>query len=205
MAILQNENHAIFSAAKQRVKSVDQSKPTASPPILNADIYWVHLLKDMIHSGEAAKIGPYALAVYVVIKAHVNMAGSSFPSVQTIAEKSGMSDRQVLRQLKILTEAGFLKNAREGKGSRNLYILREKVHIQGGGEGAVASWDYVPSKMSETLAELKNILLTGNPGSTNIHIENLHINLTMGDTIINTGAPIEHRIKDLREAIKPKK
>ena len=78
---------------------MNQPKPAASLPILNADTYWVHLLKDMIHSGEAAKIGPYALAVYVVIKAHVNMAGSSFPSVQTIAEKSGMSDRQVLRQL----------------------------------------------------------------------------------------------------------
>jgi hypothetical protein len=58
------------------------NKPTLqnAPPILNADTYWVHLLKDMVHSGEAAKIGPYALAVYVVIKAHANMAGSSLPS-----------------------------------------------------------------------------------------------------------------------------
>lgn len=185
---------------------MSQSKPiTANTPMLNADTYWVHLLKDMIHSGEAAKIGPYALAVYVVIKAHVNMAGSSFPSVQTIAEKSGMSDRQVLRQLKVLTEAGFLKNTREGKGSRNLYVLREKVHIQGGGEGAMASWDYIPSKMGETLAELKNILLTGNTGSANIHIENLHINVTMGDTIVNNQISMEQRIRDLREALKPKK
>ena len=184
---------------------MNNSKKEITSTILNADTYWVHLLKDMIHSGEAAKIGPYALAVYVVIKAHVNMAGSSFPSVQTIAEKSGMSDRQVLRQLKILTEAGFLTNSREGKGSRNPYTLREKVHIQGGGEGAVASWDYVPSKMSDTLAELKNILLTGKTGSTNIHIENLQINLTMGDATINNGVPLEQRIKDLREALKPKK
>ena len=51
----------------------------------------------------------------------------------------------------------------------------------------MASWDYAPSKMGDTLAELKNILLTGNPGSTNIHIENLQINLTMGDATINKG------------------
>lgn len=116
-----------------------------------------------------------------------------------------MSDRQVLRQLKTLTEAGFLTNSRAGKGSRNLYTLREKVHIQGGGEGAVASWDYVPSKMGDTLAELKNILLTGNPGSTNIHIENLQINLTMGNATINNGASLDDRIKDLRDALKTKK
>lgn len=69
----------------------------------------------------------------------------------------------------------------------------------------MASWDYVPSKMSDTLAELKNILLTGNPGSTNIHVENLQINLTMGDATINNGVPLEQRIKDLRNALKPKK
>ena len=68
----------------------------------------------------------------------------------------------------------------------------------------MASWDYVPSKMGDTLAELKNILLTGNPGSTNIHIENLQINLTMGDATINNGVPLEQRIKDLRDALKPK-
>jgi len=42
--------------------------------------------------------------------------------------------------------------------------------------------------MGETLAELKNILLTGNPGTTNIN-----------------GVPLEQRIKDLRDALKPKK
>lgn len=183
---------------------MDQSKPAATPPILNADTYWVHLLKDMVHSGEAAKIGPYAFAVYMVIKAHTNASGTAFPSVPTIAEKSGMSETQVKRQLKILTEAGFLTNLRPTNGTKNIYALREKIHIQGGGEGAVASWDYIPSKMGDTLAELKNILLTGNPGTTNIHIENLQINLNMGEATNINGVPLEQRIKDLRDALKPK-
>lgn len=114
---------------------MDQSKRIASPPTLNADTYWVHLLKDMVHSGEAAKIGPYAFAVYMVIKAHTNANGTAFPSVPTIAEKSGMSEPQVKRQLKILTETGFLTNLRPTNGTRNIYALREKIHIQGGGEG----------------------------------------------------------------------
>jgi hypothetical protein len=58
--------------------------------------------------------------------------------------------------------------------------------------------------MSDTLAELKNILLTGNPGSTNIHIENLQINLNMGEATNINGVPLEQRIKDLRDALKPK-
>ena len=175
-----------------------------TPPILNADAYWVHLLKDMVHSGEAAKIGPYAFAVYMVIKAHTNANGTAFPSVTTIAEKSGMSERQVKRQLQILTESGFLTNLRPSNGTRNIYALREKIHIQGGGEGAVASWDYIPAKMGDTLTELKNILLTGNPGTTNIHIENLQINLNMGNATNVNGVPIEERIKALRDALKPK-
>jgi len=68
----------------------------------------------------------------------------------------------------------------------------------------VASWDYIPTKMGDTLAELKNILLTGNPGTTTIHIENLQINLIMGNATNVNGVPIEERIKALRDALKPK-
>jgi hypothetical protein len=45
-----------------------------------------------------------------------------------------------------------------------------------------------------------NILLTGNPGTTNIHIENLQINLNMGNATNVNGVPIEERIKALRDA-----
>ena len=49
-----------------------------------------------------------------------------------------------------------------------------------------------------------NILLTGNPGTTNIHIENLQINLNMGNATNVNGVSIEERIKALRDALKPK-
>ena len=39
-----------------------------------------------------------------------------------------------------------------------------------------------------------NILLTGNPGTTNIHIEDLQINLNMGESTNLNGVPIEERI-----------
>ena len=114
---------------------MNQPKPMAHPPILNADTYWVHLLKDMVHSGEAAKIGPYAFAVYMVIKAHTNANGTAFPSVPTIAEKSGMSEPQVKRQLKILTEAGFLTNLRPTNGTRNISPCVRKFTSKAAGRG----------------------------------------------------------------------
>jgi len=50
-----------------------------------------------------------------------------------------------------------------------------------------------------------NILPAFNPGTTNIHIENLQINLNMGNaTNVNGVVPIEERIKALRDALKPK-
>jgi hypothetical protein len=49
-----------------------------------------------------------------------------------------------------------------------------------------------------------NILPASNPGTTNIHIENLQINLNMGNATNVNGVPIEERIKALRNALKPK-
>jgi hypothetical protein len=49
-----------------------------------------------------------------------------------------------------------------------------------------------------------NILLTGKPRTTNIHIENLQINLNMGNTTNINGVTIKERIKALRDALKPK-
>jgi hypothetical protein len=49
-----------------------------------------------------------------------------------------------------------------------------------------------------------NIRLTSNPGTTNIHIENLQINLNMGNATNVNGVTIEERIKALRDALKPK-
>ncbi len=64
---------------------------------LSAELAWFHVFKAMIDDGELAKMGPSAFATYCVIKFHANFStGKAFPSVETICQKSGISERQVV-------------------------------------------------------------------------------------------------------------
>lgn len=41
--------------------------------LFGADTGWFHIFRSMIDSGDCAKLGPYAVVVYMVIKAHTNL------------------------------------------------------------------------------------------------------------------------------------
>jgi DNA-binding transcriptional MocR family regulator len=152
--------------------------------LFQAETTWFHVFRSMVDNGDVAKLGPFAVTVYLVIKAYTNyQSGMSFPSVETIAEKSGISERKVKSAIADLVEAGYLR--KERKGRRNLYTLREKVDIQDdeGRPAAVATWDYLPSTVKEARAELKNFLMTGESDGKVVMIDNinLNINLQVGD------------------------
>jgi len=159
---------------------------------LQAETSWFHVFKTMIESGDVANIGPYAFTVYCIIKAHTNFkTGESFPSVELIAEKSGVSVAQVKRELKTLESAGYI--TKEKRGRFNRYTLREKVEIQDdqGRPAAIATWDYLPSGVKEAMAELKNVLMTGDFGSAKIvQIEKIELQVNInhvsdGGVVIN--------------------
>ena len=68
--------------------------------LFEAQTTWFHVFKNMIDNGDVAKMGPHACTVYLVIKAHTNYStGMSFPAIETIAVKSGISVAQVKREL----------------------------------------------------------------------------------------------------------
>lgn len=86
--------------------------------IFAAQTTWFHVFKDMIDSGDMAKLPATAVKIYLVIKAHTNFTtGRSFPALETLIEKSGVSRAQVMRDLKSLEERGYLTNC--GKRSRS--------------------------------------------------------------------------------------
>lgn len=155
--------------------------------LFKAETTWFHVFKSMVDSGDVAKMGANAVTVYLVIKSYTNFStGEAFPSVELIAEKSGFGTRQVLRELKTLEENGYL--TKEKKGRRNIYTLREKVSIVDGDgrPNAVATWDYLPSTVSRAVADLKNVLVTGDLGSAQIiHIERLNVQIGDHNTQIN--------------------
>ena len=158
---------------------------TPPSPALAAEVQWFHLFKAMIENGDVAKMGPHAFTVYAVIKAHANFnTGQAFPALETIAEKSGMSLAQVKRELKTLEANGYL--TKEKRGRSNLYILREKIDIadEHGRPAAVATWDYLPGGVKHAMADLKNVLMTGDLGAARIvHIENLTVNVNVNVAI----------------------
>lgn len=151
--------------------------------LFSAETTWFHVFKDMIDSGDVAKMGAHAVTAYLVIKSYTNFStGRAFPALETIAEKSGMSERQVMRELKTLEEHGYI--SKEKKGRHNLYTLREKVSIKDddGRPQAVATWDYIPGSVRDAVADLKHVMMTGELGGAKIvHIENLTVNINSGD------------------------
>jgi len=156
----------------------------------------------MVDSGDVAKMGPHALTVYVVVKSHTNFStGRSFPSLDTIVEKSGVSRAQVMRSLTTLEGLGYLTKSKTGR--NNTYSVREKVEIQdaGGRPTHVATWDYLPASVQAAVADLKNVLVSGTAADARIvHIERLIVNIAQDSSTINNnfdgaGIPAEARAK----------
>lgn len=147
--------------------------------LFKVETTWFHLFKTMIDSGDAGEMGGTAFLVYAVVKSHTNIAtGQSFPSIETIAKKAKISERQVMRELQTLEKMGYLTKERLGRNNR--YTLREKVEIHDGvgRPTAVATWDYLPATVQAAVADLKNVVMKGDlSGAKIVHIENLHVEI----------------------------
>lgn len=153
-----------------------------SSSIFKAETTWFHIFKAMIDNHELANMKGSTVKVYLVIKSHTNFAtGIAFPALETIADKSGLSMAQIKRELRTLESKGYI--TRSKKGRHNEYTLREKVQIADdqGRPAAIATWDYLPAAVRETVADLKNVLISGKLGDAAIvHIERLNIQLNTG-------------------------
>lgn len=154
----------------------------AQSELFSAETTWFHIFRTMIANGDVAKMRPQAFAVYCIIKSHTNFAtGRAFPGIELIAEKTGISVAQVKRELVTLESMNYL--TKEKKGRQNHYQLREKVEIQDahGRPQAVATWDYLPSGVQAAIADLKNVIVSGDMnGARIVHIERLVVNMNTG-------------------------
>ena len=111
----------------------------------------------------------------------------SVPSIETIAEKSGISRRQVINSLATLSENGYIDKTKVGR--KNSYTLREKITLkdQEGRPAAFATWDYLPSTVEAARAELKRFMLTGEYDGKVLYVENLNLSvqINQGDGNLN--------------------
>ena len=154
------------------LNSIDHQDPEDR---LKSNTHWFHIFQAMVEH-ELAKLGPDAFAVYCVIKSHCDLrTGLSIPSVQTIARKAGISERQVMRKIKSLEDQGYICKSRARK--YNQYQLTEKIMIsdsQGRHRGH-AQWKYRPGEIKDAVQELKRMLLSKETEGQHIHIEHLQI------------------------------
>ncbi|MBS6361782.1 helix-turn-helix domain-containing protein [Burkholderia sp.] len=170
-----------------------------------AETTWFHVFHSMIATGDIARIGPYAVTVYLVIKAHANFeTGKSFPGIDTLVMESGISRSQVLRSLEALEVNGYITRTRKGR--RNEYRLREKICIQDGAgrPAAVATWDYLPSSIKAATADLKNVLVSGDfSGSRIVQIERLQVNVThaSGNAVVFNAQDIACLPEEMRDML----
>lgn len=171
---------------------------------LQADTTWFHVLRVLLFSGEAARMGGNGFLVYCAIKAHTDFAtGASSPGVERLANLTGLSRMQVNREQRKLMELGYLSKSKAGR--RNVYRLTEKALIVDG-EGktrAIAEWPYTPSQMEAMRQAVKEAVIDGLEGAQgHIAIGSLQINVQIGDgnTMIPAqGTAVETVIKDLPE------
>ena len=173
--------------------------------LFEATTTWFHVFRSMIDSGDVKALGPYAVTVYLVIKAYTNFStGRAFPSIETISDKSGVSVPQVKRELKKLQSTGYISV--EKKGRSNFYTLREKIELRDdtGRPQAVATWDYLPSSVSAAMADLKNVMMSGDVGASRIvHIERLTVNVAnAGGTVINVAEMPDDLRKKISDLVK---
>lgn len=96
--------------------------------------FWLH---NVIVDEHAARLGPYAVAVYLNLCRHVGQKQETWVGQKTIAHQMGMSERQVRRELAALAEAGLIEVEEriEDTGQKtNIYTLLPPPVSQSGGE-----------------------------------------------------------------------
>ena len=161
---------------------------------LIADTSFFSVFRELIDNGTVSELGVYAWTTYTVIKSYTNYnSGEAFPSIGTIASKSGISEVEIKRSLKKLEEKGLLKKRKEGRS--NIYTLTEIVTLNDDDNQAVAkaTFNYVPSQIKDTLAELRDVLLSGDlKGTKSIHIEHLQVNIV--NNTANDNATINNNL-----------
>lgn len=159
------------------------SKDRPQGDLFKAETTWFHLFHTMFSNGDVAKLGASAFTLYCAIKAHTSFqTGESFPSHKRLIQLTGLSEATVKRALAELGEAEYVNV--EKRGRKNFYTLREKVIIQDGHgrPAAVATWDYLPGSVQAAVADLRNVLVTGDlAGAKVVQIAHMTVNVQNGN------------------------
>jgi hypothetical protein len=184
----------------------DTAERSVHGGLVKADTMWFHVFRSMVDSGELARMKGSSIKVYLIIKAHVNLhPGIGGPGIETISTKADLSIAQVKRAVAELQSLGYIAKSRRGRA--NEYRVRETVQIrdQSGTPTGVASWNYVPVAVRDTVADLNGVLDSQDIRSARIvQIERLQVNINQmgaGSVAVNMQDALAQMPPGLREKL----
>lgn len=168
---------------------------------------WFHFFRTIIQNDTWAKMSLAAGKLYPVVKSYCNSEnGAAFPSLDTLAAKSGLSLPSVTKALNELAGLDLI-TAKKAAGKATVYSLKETfdIHHPVSGKHGTASFDYIPSIVQDAVKELKALVSTGAQGKIiqinfNLNCENVTSNNAQN---IIDGAIELQKIMDLLEQKQP--
>lgn len=83
------------------------------------------MVDDAYFNGHARKCGSAASLVYMILCRHVGLDQSCFPSITLISDKLGISQRGVMRAIRVLENWGIII-VKRAKGEKSVYYLTDK-------------------------------------------------------------------------------
>lgn len=96
---------------------------------------WASIPRWLLYSD---KITPAAKLTYTVVQGHVDEYGKAWPSLNTIATKSGLSKSSVQRALRELTKAGLVqaeeRRRKDGGQAANVYTIATAKPVDNPGD-----------------------------------------------------------------------
>lgn len=130
---------------------------------MKTDVWWFHIFRDFISSGEFAKIPASAMKIYLALKSHVNMnSGMAKVSLKTLVFETGLSRETVKRGISTLVQLGYIEFS-PSAGRANTYIFFEHFNIRNsdGNSIGVATFSYNGSTAGRIQKELSDTLKNG--------------------------------------------
>ena len=184
------------------------SEPAEQEELFELNTNWFVQFVHLFTSGKVAEMGATAFTVLSCVKAYASFKnGKAFPSIETIVKNTGISRRQVITCLQTLEEKGYL--TKEKLWRKSVYTIREQMEFtdKKGHPVAVASFDFIPALVRESVAELKRFKVTGDATGMNIiNIDKLvieNINIVQGDQVnINVAELDAIKTDSLREKLR---
>lgn len=166
--------------------------PPSQLALFAADTRFVLLVSSLFSSGLAAELGPTAVVVFLVLRAHANFqTGEVHIGQRRLADQVGVTTLTCRRALAALEAKGLISRSQEHSRARTTYTIIDVIPVFHNDPGHRAAGTiavpFIPRRATELLNDVKASLYRGEPPAGSP----ITLNITVvhhsgsGDVVIN--------------------